>query len=233
MLALMHRSTRMFEIIQMLRSASAPTTAQALAERLEVSKRTVYRDVVALQAMRVPIEGEAGIGYVMRAGFDLPPLMLTTEEIEAIAVGLGLVRRTGDPALERAARLAAEKIDSVLPGISVRLVPLRVSGWHEIPETRQDPSSLREAIRDEAVLSLTYLDLTGKRTQRDVRPIALTYHTNALVLAAWCEARGAFRHFRIDRIEACTRTDRHFKGQGDRLRHLWERESSARQTARL
>lgn len=232
----MHRSSRLFEIIQMLRSAPRPTTAQALAEALEVSRRTIYRDIASLQAMRVPIEGEAGIGYVMRPGFDLPPLMFTPEEIDAIAVGLALVRRTSDPALERAGRLAAEKIDSVLPAARVRLTPLRVSGWHDIPQAQQDPGGLRQAIREEQVLALTYLDLTGKRSQRDVRPIALTYHTNALVLAAWCEMRGAFRHFRIDRIEACTATERYFRGQGDRLRSQWEREQAAGrgdQTARL
>lgn len=232
----MHRSSRLFEIIQMLRSAPRPTTAQALAEGLEVSKRTIYRDIASLQAMRVPIEGEAGIGYVMRPGFDLPPLMFTPEEIDAIAVGLALVRRTGDPALERAGRLAAEKIDSVLPAARVRLTPLRVSGWHDIPQAQQDPGGLRQAIREERVLALTYLDLAGRRSQRDVRPIALTYHTNALVLAAWCEMREAFRHFRIDRIEACAATERCFRGQGDRLRDRWEREQAAGrddQTARL
>ena len=100
----MSRSNRMFEIIQLLRSAERPMTAHDLAEALEVVTRTIYRDIAALQAMKVPIEGEAGIGYVMRAGFDLPPLMFTTEEVEAIVVGLALLRRTGDIGLQAAAR---------------------------------------------------------------------------------------------------------------------------------
>lgn len=227
----MSRSSRMFEIIQVLRSAPGATTARELAARLEVSSRTVYRDIVALQAMRVPIEGEAGIGYVLRPGFDLPPLMFTPEEVEAIAVGLAMIRRTADSGLEAAARSAAEKIDSVLPGGSFRLVPLRVSGWHDIPEADLDLGLIREAIREEAALALAYRDLVGQYTERTVRPIALTYHTNALVLAAWCESRQAFRHFRVDRIEACTPTGGHFRGQGADLRRRWEAERTAAQSA--
>ena len=111
----MNRSTRMFEIIQLLRSTKRSLTAQQLAESLEVTKRTIYRDIVALQGMRVPIDGEAGVGYIMRPGFDLPPLMFTTEEVEAIAVGLSLLGRTGDTALETAAKNVVRKISDVLP----------------------------------------------------------------------------------------------------------------------
>ena len=114
----MSRSDRMFEIIQLLRRAEKPMTAQALADALEVVPRTIYRDIAVLQGMRVPIEGEAGIGYVMRRGFDLPPLMFTAEEVEAIVVGLALLRRTGDLGLQAAAGRVSGKIAEVLPARS-------------------------------------------------------------------------------------------------------------------
>ena len=115
------RSDRMFEIIQLLRGAAQPVTAHELAEALEVVPRTIYRDIAALQAMRVPIEGEAGIGYVMRAGFDLPPLMFTTEEVEAIVVGLALLRRTGDLGLQSAAIASAPRSPRCCPAGSTVL----------------------------------------------------------------------------------------------------------------
>src|SRR6476660_7786918 len=111
----MRRADRIFDIIQVLRAAKQPVTAAALAEELEVTVRTVYRDVATLQARRVPIEGAPGIGYVLRRGFDLPPLMFTTEEIEAIAVGARLVARTGDAALQIAADSVVSKVTVVLP----------------------------------------------------------------------------------------------------------------------
>src|SRR6185369_12686923 len=111
----MRRADRLFELIQILRGAKAPITAAMLAERLEVTTRTVYRDVATLQARRVPIEGAAGIGYVLRRGFDLPPLMFTADEIDAIAVGAGMVRRLRDPGLEAAARSVLAKVAAVVP----------------------------------------------------------------------------------------------------------------------
>ena len=111
----MRRADRLFEIIQLLRSARGPLTAQDLAATLEVTPRTIYRDMAALQAMRVPIDGEAGVGYIMRKGYDLPPLMFTVEETEAVCVGLSLLSRTGDVALQKAAMRVANKIAEVLP----------------------------------------------------------------------------------------------------------------------
>ncbi|MCB2136231.1 MAG: YafY family transcriptional regulator [Rhodobacteraceae bacterium] len=219
----MNRSTRLFEVIQILRTAKRPMTAEAIAGRLEVAKRTIYRDIAALQAMRVPIEGEAGIGYVMRPGYDLPPLMFATEEVEAIVVGLALLRRTGDEALERAAGSAASKIASVLPD-SQRHVPHQVSGWNRIPSAAVDPALIRQAIRDEAELRIDYRDANGAETRRDIRPLALIYYIDAQVLAAWCHLRQAFRHFRLDRIDSCAPTGTDFKGQADRLRRAWEAE---------
>ena len=140
----MSRSNRLFEIIQLLRAARKPLTAHGLAEALEVGSRTIYRDIAALQAMRVPIAGEAGIGYVMRAGFDLPPLMFTTEEVEAIVVGLALLKRTGDVGLQGAAETIGAKIAAVLPGDrdgDLTDLPFYVSSWGAGVPGCRDPST--------------------------------------------------------------------------------------------
>jgi predicted DNA-binding transcriptional regulator YafY len=220
----MGRSNRMFEVIQVLRGARKPLTAQALAERLEVAKRTIYRDIAALQAMRIPIEGEAGIGYVMRRGFDLPPLMLDADEVEAIVVGLALLQRTGDQGLQAAAASVGAKIALVLPqetGRSIDNKALQVSTWGAAAPGI-DMKAVRRAIREERKLRLGYLDAGNRPTQRVVKPIAVVYYIEVAVLAAWCELRGDFRHFRVDRIASLkTLTDR-FTGEGVALRRGWE-----------
>lgn len=218
----MPRSTRLFEIIQILRQADAPVTAQAIAEDLEVAKRTIYRDIAALQAMRLPIEGEAGIGYVMRSGFDLPPLMFDQDELEAIVVGLALLGRTGDRGLERAAERAASKISDVLPEQAQSPARLHVSRWNRVPEARIDTSALRRLIRDEAELTIAYVDQAEQSTNRIIRPLALIYYIDVVILAAWCGLRQDFRHFRIDRIRECTPTGTHFRGLGKALLEQWE-----------
>ena len=217
----MAKSTRMFEIIQILRSATAPMTADQLAERLEVSTRTIYRDISALQAMRTPIEGESGIGYMMRRGYDLPPLNFDEEEVEALRVGLALLSRTGDSALQIAAQRIHEKIED-LHGPAKWL---QVAPWGAPID---DPAkgcvsraSLRGAIRTETKLEITYRDLNEQDTVRIVRPVGLVYHLECVMLAAWCELRHGFRHFRTDRIYACNATEMQFEGQGETLRELW------------
>jgi predicted DNA-binding transcriptional regulator YafY len=218
------RSTRMFEIIQMLRSADAPLTAQAIASGLEVNKRTVYRDMAALQAMRVPIEGEAGIGYVMRPGFDLPPLMFTGEEVEAIAVGLAMLGRTGDAGLQSAAVSAGQKIGAVLPGDGghdLKNQPLFASNWTAVLQSPVDLRFLRKAIREEEKIRLTYSDAEDARTHRTVMPLALVYYIEVVVLAAWCELRSDFRHFRADRIIDYEPTGTCFAGESEALRVRW------------
>jgi predicted DNA-binding transcriptional regulator YafY len=221
----MSRSDRLFDIIQRLRAARRPVTARQLAEVLEVVPRTVYRDIAALQSMRVPIEGEAGIGYVMRAGYDLPPLMFDGEEIEAIVVGLSLLPRTGDRSLERAAERVGQKIAEVLPrtaGRSMKGLPLYVSRWGAKAPARIDLRTLRHAIRAEEKLRIRYDSGSASRGWRTVRPIALLYYVESVVLVAWCERRRDFRHFRADRIAACKPTSRHFNGEGESLRARWQ-----------
>jgi len=218
----MTRSIRMFDIIQILRSARAAVTARALADELEVTPRTIYRDVAALQAMRVPIEGEAGVGYVLRAGFDLPPLMFTSEELEALYVGMALLHRTGDAGLERAARRAGDKIATALPGGAPQ-VPLHVSGWNRISQDGAEAARLRGYIRDETEVEIAYLDLEEHQTNRVIRPLALIYYIDVVVLIAWCTLRQDFRHFRIDRILECTPNGRRFVAESAALRDRWEK----------
>lgn len=220
----MSRSDRLFEIIQLLRRTKNPWTADRLAEALEVTSRTIYRDIAALQAMRVPIAGEAGIGYIMRPGFDLPPLMFSTDEAEAIVVGLALLQRTGDRGLQRAAESVARKIaDVVPPGLVATLTraPLHVSHYGATPPVVVDLESLRGAIRGERKLLIDYSDGEGRETRRTILPLAVFYYVEVVVLAAWCELREDFRHFRVDRILVCSELEARFKGRGDKLRQRW------------
>lgn len=221
----MNRSTRLFEIIQLLRSSKRSLTAQQLADELEVTKRTIYRDIVALQSMRVPIDGEAGIGYLMRPGFDLPPLMFTTEEVEAIAVGLSLLGRTADSSLETAAKSVVRKISDVLPEDNpYALISQSVftSNWHEIPSASVDPGLIRESIRDHKKLAIDYRDVEERTSTRTILPLVLLYYVDALVVAAWCELRKDFRHFRVDRMAKCELMDAGFAEIGERLRNEWQ-----------
>jgi predicted DNA-binding transcriptional regulator YafY len=220
----MRRADRLFDIIQRLRTARGPTTAAALAEDLEVTPRTVYRDIATLQARRVPIEGEAGIGYVLRRGFDLPPLMFTVEEIEAIAVGARLVARTGDAALQDAAASVLSKVTVVLPETlrdQLAAAPIYVSSnGAPVPES-VDLSVVRQAIRNEHKLDIEYIDEKGTRTERIIWPIAVAYYVQATLIGAWCQLRQDYRHFRADRINMLTVLDERFPSDNGRLMAEW------------
>ncbi|MEO1679764.1 MAG: YafY family protein [Pseudomonadota bacterium] len=217
----MSKSNRLFETIQIIRAAESPIRAEDLAKRLEVSVRTVYRDIAALQAMRTPIEGEPGIGYVLRRGYDLPPLNFDEEEVEALRVGLCMLSRSGDRALRRAAERISTKIDALHEPADW----LHVSPWGA-PDDDPDlgcvsKAMLRAAVREERVLRIEYQDADGVRTTRDIRPIAVVYHISAVLLVAWCELRAGLRHFRTDRIYACEPTGSRFAGQGEVFRQVW------------
>jgi predicted DNA-binding transcriptional regulator YafY len=223
--AAMRRSDRLFDIIQALRTAKKPMTAAVLAERLEVTVRTVYRDVATLQARRVPIEGAAGIGYVLRRGFDLPPLMFTADEIEAIAVAMRMLRRTGDRGLHAAAQNVLSKVTVGLPD-SLRshlaAPPFFVSGHGAPTPLVADLVAIRAAIRDERKLRIAYGDGKGDRTQRTVWPIAIAYYAESTLIGAWCELRDDFRHFRADRILNCDVLDENFPVAGKELFARWQ-----------
>lgn len=220
----MRKASRLFEIIQILRLAERPTTAAQIAEQLEVTPRSIYRDIVALQAMRVPIEGGRGIGYILRPGFDLPPLMFSIEETEAIVLALALLQRTGDMGLRKAAKAVNDKIAAAMPPpLRQSLTRDAIYAWGSVmPEPDGiDLSLVRTAIRDEQKLQIAYQDEQGRSTARAVRPIALIYYSAHSVMVAWCELRNGLRNFRADRITESKPLTERFAGEGDRLRKLW------------
>ena len=218
----MRRADRLFELIHLLRRARKAMTAAELARALDVAPRTVYRDVAVLVAMRVPIDGAAGVGYIMRPGYDLPPLMFDREEVEAVTVGLRLLNRTGDRDLQEAGGRVAAKIAGVLPGLRAdelddgRFV---VSGFGT--PTAGNMGLLRSAVRDSLRLALVYRDEQERVTERTCLPVAVIYYIEVTVLAAWCELRDDFRHFRADRIVACRETGDSHPELARRLRRDW------------
>lgn len=221
----MRPTDRLFEIIQILRGARSPVIAARLAEQFEVSIRTIYRDIAALQAMRVPIAGEPGIGYVLQRGYDLPPINFDIEEAEAISVGLSMLARTGDMGLKRAAERAARKLNAATP-LSEALL---ISSWGA-PDLDLLPE-IRTAIREERALQIVYGDDAGSLTRRKILPVALVYYAEVAVLAAWCQLRKDFRHFRPDRMHECIPVDEWFEGVGESLRRAWEAGRSKDPTA--
>ncbi len=220
----MRRADRLFDIIQTLRVAPRPLTAAALAEKLEVTVRTIYRDVAALQASRVPIEGAPGIGYVLRQGFDLPPLMFTSDEIDAIAVGARHVRRLRDPKLQQAAESVLAKVTAVLPETVRGYLaepPFYVSEGSAPPITGVDLAEVRGAIHEARKMAIDYRDEKGWRTHRTIWPIAMAYYVDVSLIGAWCELRQDFRSFRVDRILNSRLLDEHFSPEQGRLAAAW------------
>jgi predicted DNA-binding transcriptional regulator YafY len=220
----MPRSDRLFDIIQALRSRKKPMTAAALAEELEVTPRTVYRDIATLQARRVPIEGAAGVGYVLRKGFDLPPLMFTIDEVEAIAVGARMLKRVKDPALQHAADSVLAKVSVVVPeGLRPHIADAHVyvSPGMAADAEGADLAEIRAAIRDSRKLFIGYADGQDRRTNRVIWPIAMAYYVDATLIGAWCELRADYRNFRIERILSSKVLRERFDQQGGRLFREW------------
>ncbi|MFZ2005500.1 MAG: YafY family protein [Stellaceae bacterium] len=200
----LRRADRLFDILQVLRAAKQPVTAASIADELEVTVRTVYRDIAALQARRIPIEGAAGIGYVLRRGFDLPPLMFTEDEAEAIAVGVRMLARTGDPGLQKAAESVLSKVTLVVPDPLrdfLGAAPVYVSkSGAPVPAQRDLPTTIRHAIRGGRKMRIAYRDEEGRETLRVIQPFAVAYYVEATLVCAWCELRNDIRHFRTDRV---------------------------------
>ena len=199
----MRRADRLFQIIQILRRHRRAVTAEALALELEVSVRTVYRDVAELIGRRVPIEGAAGVGYLLREGFDLPPLMFTEDELDALLLGTRIVQSWGDPELGRAAADVLAKVAAVLPErIRPRVASLALAAppSGRRPEIAVDMARLRRWMREERKIRIAYLDLKDSATTRLVRPMNLAFFPPFWVLLGWCELRRDFRSFRLDRI---------------------------------
>ena len=207
----MRRADRLFQIIQILRRGPL-VTAKTMAERLEVSERTIYRDIRELIHSGVPIEGEPGMGYLMRKGFDLPPLMFDHEELEALVVGVRMLNSWADPRMAQAADQALQKIEMVLPkslhgafGKSRLFVP----GIRPYPVHLITP--LRLAISESRKVFLEYTRADGKSSNRTVWPLALFFWGAAWTLLAWCELRDDFRHFRLDRMDTVQVTNPRFQ----------------------
>lgn len=199
-------------------------TAARLAARLEIGPRTIYRDIATLQARGVPIEGEAGIGYVLRKGYELPPLAFTTEEIEAIAVGVRMVRRLRDQTLDQASASVLSKLATELPDRARRalLEPrIWVSDGSAARPQGVDQAMVREAIRDQRKLSITYRDKAERRTRRTIWPIAMVYYVDATLIAAWCERRRDYRHFRVERVVACRQLGDSYASEAERVLAGW------------
>jgi predicted DNA-binding transcriptional regulator YafY len=199
----MSRTHRLFDLLQILRRHRHPVSGAELAREAGISLRTLYRDIAALQAMGAAVEGEAGVGYVLRPGFLLPPLMFSEEEIEALALGARWVERRTDDALASAAHNAIAKIAAVLPDDLRRRLEddaLLIGPGPQRPQTI-DLKLVRQALREERKLRIAYRDEGGSPTGRVIWPFALGFFESKRIVAAWCELRQDFRHFRADRIE--------------------------------
>lgn len=222
----MRRTERLFQIIQILRRARAPVTAAAMAEELETSVRSIYRDVAELLAQRVPVRGEAGIGYQLEGGFDLPPLMLTPDEIEAVVLGAQWVAGRGDPELARAARDLVAKIGAVIPD-HLRPFLLEATSSASVRPTTvpdaMDVARLRTWIRGQKKLGLVYRSEDGGVSERVVWPFAIGYYETVRVVAAWCELRRDFRHFRTDRVIEAEFIDERYPARREALRAEWRK----------
>jgi predicted DNA-binding transcriptional regulator YafY len=212
----MRRAERLFRLVRELRSRGV-SRAEDLAAYFEISMRTVYRDIAHLQASGLPIDGEAGVGYILRPGFDLPAMTFTFEQLDALAIGLSFVEVAGDTSLSHAAQEVRAKLQAALPEPEKRKLedaPLFASRR----QGRATPmlKTVRRAIRETEVLRLRYRDGEGNQTERRVRPLGIWAFTDGWLFVGWCERRGDFRAFRLDRISAIQATGEHFIDEPDK-----------------
>jgi predicted DNA-binding transcriptional regulator YafY len=221
---MMSRSERLLQLMQLLRVYRKPVTAARLASELEVSVRTIYRDIVTLQDQGAQIDGEPGLGYILRPGFMLPPLMFSEEEIEALVLGSRWVAARTDSRLSEAANHALAKVAAVLPAdLQERLdaTSLVVPRMSHSAMGDRELRRLREAIRAGIKTRIEYVDANGERSHRTIWPIAIAFFEQARVVAAWCEMRQDFRHFRTDRITALELTAERIPRRKSTLLREW------------
>lgn len=215
----MRRADRLFRLATLMQRRNGPITAKSISEELEVSVRTVYRDVADLVGSGVPIIGEAGIGYQMASGFSLPPLMLTNEEVEAAVFGLAVAEEWGDQDLKVAARSLRDKINASLPE---RLQNVLADTRIVAPSDSRSPaigikeSEIRHCIRARTVIRISYKDTQGTSSDRCVWPLGLVFFNTIWMLGCWCETRDAYRFFRLDRISSMNMLSRRFPFREDR-----------------
>jgi predicted DNA-binding transcriptional regulator YafY len=231
----MRRADRLFQIIQVLRRSNRPVTARLMAEELEVSKRSVYRDIADLIGQRVPIRGEAGLGYVLDRDFDMPPLMLTPDELEAAVLGAQWVAERGDPVLAKAARDLIAKIETAVPE---RLRPFIAEPTIGAPPGAValdglDIARARLWIRSGRKIRIRYRDREMQDSERTIWPVIIGFAETVRLLAAWCELRQGFRHFRTDRIVSAEFLAETYGCRPSVLRTRWKRYAETERGVRL
>jgi predicted DNA-binding transcriptional regulator YafY len=225
----MSRAARLLDLIQALRRHRAPVSGGDLARELGISLRTLYRDIATLQAQGAHIEGEPGLGYVLRPGFMLPPLMFSDEEIEALVLGSRWVAERGDDDLGQAARNALAKIAAVLPPDLrefAETATLLIAPTNKSTDEQALLAIVRKAIRRERKIEIAYRDGKAGETRRTVWPFALGFFETVRIVAAWCELRQDFRHFRIDRTAAAVELDQRYPHRRAALLKAWRKRQS-------
>lgn len=223
----MSRTSRLFELIGILRARRMPVTALDLADELGVSQRSIYRDIETLRALGAPLEGEAGVGYCLRPGFFLPPLAFSPDEMDALILGLGWVQQRADPALAQSSESALAKIlsargNGTAPGDGTSGLAPAASASERVdpPQT----AVLRDAIRRQRKVEIGYEDAKSALSDRIVWPIAIVYFDDVRILAAWCEQRSAFRHFRVDRLQVRAVSEERYPGQRQSIIARWQQQ---------
>lgn len=223
----MDKTQRLFAVMDALRRHRRPVTAQQLAEEQRVSVRTLYRDIQTLVGLGAPIEGEAGIGYVLKHGFFLPPLMFTAEELEALVLGARWVQAQPDAGLAEAARNALGKIANASPDdLRDRIADTGL--WPVLMRSLEGPAPVlglaREAMRTEKSMRIDYADEAGNRTEREIWPVQIAFYEGKQIVAAWCCVREAFRHFRCDRVQSASLTEHRYGRRRAVLAKEWRAE---------
>jgi predicted DNA-binding transcriptional regulator YafY len=230
----MSRAARLLELLELLRQRRSPVSAEDLSSKLGVSIRTLYRDIATLQSQGANIRGEPGIGYVLRPGFTLPPLMLSAEELEALVLGSHWVALRGDAHLRAAALSAIQKIRAVLPDElqgALEEATLTVPNFTVEPAQSVDLAQVRLAVRREHKLTLEYQAENGAVTRRTVWPLVMGYFEKVLLLVAWCETRRDFRSFRVDRIRSLELTGKPYPQRRVALVREWRKQQGISPTA--
>ncbi|MBV5268764.1 MAG: YafY family transcriptional regulator [Afipia sp.] len=223
----MSRTNRLFELINMLRARRTPVTALYLAHELGVSQRSIYRDIETLRSLGAPLDGQAGIGYCLREGFFLPEFAFSPDELDALILGLGWVRQRADPALAQCSESALAKILSARNNGSSMNDEAPALVTAASASERVDPPQaalLRDAIRRQRKVAISYEDAQGSLSDRTIWPIAIVYFDDVRVLAAWCEHRSAFRHFRVDRLHVKTISEERYPGRRQSIITQWRRQ---------
>ncbi|OGT35513.1 MAG: DNA-binding protein [Gammaproteobacteria bacterium RIFCSPHIGHO2_12_FULL_37_14] len=221
----MNRTERLLNLLKILRGYRYPVSGERLAERLNISIRTLYRDIATLQTMGAEIKGEAGVGYVLKPTFFLPPIMFTQIEIQALLLGTQWVSQFGDAPLSKGAGDALNKIIDVLPATiknSINSFALRVGPPASEAMVNEDLSVLREAIANQKKIYIVYKSEDGKKSQRTVWPFTIGYFTDGRILVAWREKENDYRHFKTNRIISLKVLDQHYPRSKDSLFREWQ-----------